>query len=62
MLFLLGMNLLLTLNTFLPVMVSRSTYPFFALNPSLFLVYDPDGLRTLFQLRLGLNPLRSHKK
>ena len=56
-------SLLLTLNTFLPVMVSRSTsYPFFAQNPTLFLVYDPDSLRTIFQLRLGLSPLRSHKK
>ena len=25
-------------------------------------IYDPTGLRYLFQLRLGLSPLRSHKK
>ena len=25
-------------------------------------LYDPDNLRTLFQLRLGLSPLRSHKE
>ena len=25
-------------------------------------IHDPTGLRYLFQLRLGLSPLRSHKK
>ena len=28
----------------------------------IFGVHDPDGLKYLFQLRLGLSPLRSHKK
>ena len=29
---------------------------------SVFDIHDPTGLRYLFQLRLGLSPLRSHKK
>ena len=29
---------------------------------SIFNIHDPPGIRYLFQLRLGLSPLRSHKK
>ena len=29
---------------------------------SVFGVHDPEGVKRLFQLRLGLSPLRSHKK
>ena len=29
---------------------------------SIFSVHDPTGIRFLFQLRLGLSPLRSHKR
>ena len=31
-------------------------------NKPIFGLHDPDGLRYLFQLRLGLSPLRNHKK
>ena len=29
---------------------------------SIFNIHDPTGIRFLFQLRLGLSPLRSHKR
>ena len=29
---------------------------------SIFGIHDPSGLRNLFQLRVGLSPLRYHKK
>ena len=31
-------------------------------NTSVFNIHDPKGIKYLFQLRMNLNPLRSHKK
>ena len=58
-------NVVITDFNEMPSLLSFKSHLHAFYRPSLkrvFGVHDPDGLRYLFQLRLGLSPLRSHKK
>ena len=49
----------------MPSLIALKTHLSILFRPkkrSIFNIHDPTGTRILFQLRLGLSPLRSHKK